>query len=181
MIMPNTERSVTANVRESLTHMVGQTTVAQEIAIKTGEKVGNVSASMHKLATEGRLTKEKKNGHAVIYLVLPSISKPRPADARARQKGRIVGSQNGVNERTGAGMGFKVEKDVKLPCAAPTTVVYPFASMKKGDSFRFPCKDKKEAKRVKNASYNFGRKHNKKFVVHPVGEGKRFARCWRTA
>lgn len=173
MIQPNTEKSVTANTREALCHMVGQTIVPKVVADQIGEKPSNVSAAMYQLVAEKRLRLEKKVGNTNVYLVLPSIANPRPADNRPRMNKRTK-KHNGTD--------ILIEKNIPLPSTASkkkAKVEFPFADMKPKDSFRFPAKTKNDLTHVRRCAGQYIKNKNNKAEFFVARVGKVSGRCWR--
>ena len=69
---------------------------------------------------------------------------------------------------------FKIEKKVPQPASRVSgESKYPFSKMAVGDSFA--C-DRIVLDRVRVAAFNYGKRHNMKFMTHRQGDG---ARVWR--
>jgi hypothetical protein len=71
---------------------------------------------------------------------------------------------------------IEIESGIAIPAQRAVLVKYPFAALKKGDSFLFK-KDTKRATAYSTASYN-GRILRRKFIVRQTEKG---LRCWRIA
>ena len=70
-------------------------------------------------------------------------------------------------------MTYTIEPNLPIP-DKHRTPKYPFGRMDLFDSFEFDVKD---ITRVSSAASEFGIRHNKKFLVRNLANGK--ARCWR--
>lgn len=79
-------------------------------------------------------------------------------------------------------MSFQIEKNVPLPDGTSARATYPFASMKRGDSFFVPAKAREELSKMRNrisaAVAQWSRRHGRKitFTVRSVDGG---VRVWR--
>lgn len=81
-------------------------------------------------------------------------------------------------------MQFKIDKGVPIPKPyhGKGSAKYPWADMKKGDSFFVPLNGKKNSPVSGGALNAAGKRHGFKFTQRKVTEGrKKGLRIWRTA
>lgn len=72
---------------------------------------------------------------------------------------------------------FRIEKGIPMPTTA-RECWHPFGEMEIGDCVFIPVKPGRGFLKIRNAAHEFGRKHQRKFIVREQSGG---ARVWRAA